>query len=123
MKQRLLNLLLIVTSLGGYLEWGGGNSAFLYEAEAQVLAKLISNPAGAAHPFTLLPLLGQVILLITLFQSRPGRLLTAVGLACVSLLLVFMFLIGVFSLNPKIIISTLPFVIAAVVVVMELKHR
>jgi len=46
-------------------------------------------------------------------QLAPGRLLTVIGTAWVSVLLVFFFLIGVISLNWKILVSTLPFVFAA----------
>jgi hypothetical protein len=41
MKQRILNLLLIVTSLFGYLEWGADNRMFLFQGELEVLTKLL----------------------------------------------------------------------------------
>lgn len=83
MKRKFLNLLLIVTSPFGYLEWGSENSMFLFQGEWEVLVKLFQDPVAAAHPFTLMPLLGQILLLITLFQKgteqdpdlhRPGML-------------------------------------------------
>lgn len=112
-RSKLLNLLLIVTSLFGYLEWGKDNSSFLFQAEGEILAKLFRDPQSVAHPFTLLPMLGQLLLLITLFQKKTGKLLTFSGLGGIGVLLVFMFLIGLISLNLKIIASTLPFVILA----------
>ena len=52
MKSKLLNALLIVTSLFGYMEWGGGNHLFLFQAEGQVLAKMFTDPMSVLHPFT-----------------------------------------------------------------------
>lgn len=75
MKSKLLNFLLIVTSLLGYLEWGGDNHIFLFKAEAEILSKLFTDPLSVLHPFTLLPLAGQIILLITLFQKKTWYIL------------------------------------------------
>ncbi|MBL7865477.1 MAG: hypothetical protein JNK10_11400 [Cyclobacteriaceae bacterium] len=117
MRSKLLNLLLIITSLAGYLEWGGGNSAFLFEAEAEVLSKIFTDAASVVHPFTLLPMVGQLLLLITLFQKKPGRLLTWTGLFGIGILLVFMFVIGIMSLNIKVALSTIPFLAVAVLTI------
>lgn len=123
MKRKILNLLLIITSLIGYLEWGTDQKMFLFQGELEVLAKLFQDPVSAAHPFTLLSLLGQIILLITLFQREPGRILTLVGLACLSLLLLFMFLIGVVAFNFKILLSTIPFIITGILVIIESRRK
>jgi hypothetical protein len=112
-KSKILNALLILTSLVGYLEWGKKKETFLFQAEAEILMKLFSNPESVIHPFTLLPMFGQILLLITLFQKSPGKILTYIAMACIGLLLVFMFVIGMISLNVKILISTIPFLITA----------
>ena len=39
MKSKIYNLLLILTSLVGYLEWGRKNHQFLFEAEAEIFTK------------------------------------------------------------------------------------
>ena len=117
MKSKILNLGLLLTSLIGYLEWGSGNSAFLFQAELELLGKLFTDPASAVHPFTLLPLAGQLMLVFTLFQRQPGKWLTLTGLACIGILLVFMFAIGAMTLSWKILISTLPFLVVGVLVI------
>lgn len=119
MKLKVLNFLLIVTSLFGYLEWGGGQRSFLFQAEYEVLSKLFTDPESAAHPFTLIPLAGQVCLLMTLFQRKPRRLLTYSGIACLGLLLGFMMVIGLLSLHMGILASTIPFGVVAVLAVRE----
>jgi len=79
-KHKLANLLLALSPLCIYLEWGSGMHSFLIEAEARVLSGLWSHPEEALHPFVLLPLTGQVLLLATLFQQRPGFWLSAAGM-------------------------------------------
>lgn len=113
-NKRILNIGLLITSLTGYLEWGGGNQTFLGKAEWNVLLQLFINPEQAAHPFTLIPMLGQIFLLISLFIPKYFRLLTLAGIACISLLLYFMFAIGLLGMNIKILLSTLPYVILSV---------
>jgi hypothetical protein len=66
MNLKVFNALLVLTSLFGYLEWGGENQIFLFQAEMELIRKLAIDPMAAAHPFTLVPLLGQMLLLITL---------------------------------------------------------
>lgn len=114
MKSKILNILLIIFSLIGYLEWGTDNKSFLFEGEYEVLSNLFTNPEKAIHPFTIIPLLGQILLLITLFLKETNKILTYNGIACLGLLLGFMFFIGITSLNFKILISTLPFLVTAI---------
>lgn len=121
MQKKLLNLSLILASLIGYLEWGKGHSAFLFQAEAEVLAKGLADPAAAIHPFTLLPILGQMALLATLFQKDVGRAPTYFGIAGIGILLALMFVIGLITLNLRILSSTLPFLAMAVLTVR--KHQ
>ncbi|MBK7637650.1 MAG: hypothetical protein WAT22_14200 [Saprospiraceae bacterium] len=121
MKPKILNALLIVTSLLGYLEWSGDSHTFLFQAEAEILHKLFTNPSSVVHPFILLPLIGQILLLITLFQKSPSKILTYVSIAGLGLLLGFMFIIGLISLNYKIIISTISFLVVAVLTIINLR--
>lgn len=113
MKARILNILLILTSLFGYLEWGGNNHLFLYQAELDIVIKLINDPSSVMHPFILLPLIGQIILIATIFQQKPNKVLTYTGIGCLAILLVFMFIIGTLSINFKIILSSVPFITIA----------
>lgn len=112
-KSKILNLLLILTSLFGYLEWSGNNHVFLFQGEYEILTKLWSDPASVAHPFIVLPLISQLLLLFTLFQKTPGKWLTLSSIAGLVLLLGFMFIIGIISFNIKILFSTLPFLVVA----------
>lgn len=116
---KLLNLLLILTPLAGYLEWGQGNASFLFEAELEVLANLFTNPSAAIHPFTILPMLGQLILIFTLLQKQPEKKLTFTGIGCIAILILFIFFIGISSLNYKIVLSTVPFLAVGTITILH----
>ena len=116
-KKKLLNILLLLSFPLGYLEWGSNSSTFIFQAAYQIFSKLPKEPLSLLHPFIFLPLLGILFIVITVFQSRPSRMLTLTGLTGMALLMLFMFFIGCLSLNYKIILSTLPFLIIATVIV------
>ncbi len=119
MKTKILNFLLIITSLCGYLEWSGNNHIFLFDAETDIISKLFTNPISVVHPFTILPIIGQLLLLITLFQKYPSKILTFISIGGLGLLLGFMCFIGLISLKFKIIISTIPFIIVSVLTIIN----
>ncbi len=114
MKSKILNFFLIVTSPLGYLEWGKNTYTFLFQAEFEILIKIFKDTKSVLHPFTILPLIGQLILIITLFQKTPSKILTYIGIVSLSILLLFMFLIGLMSMNYKIIFSTIPFIVTSI---------
>lgn len=113
MKARLLNLGLVLTSLLAYLEWGNDNKMFLVQGEWEVISKLFTDPASVIHPLTIIPLLGQIILIGTLFQNKPGRKLTLAGLSGIGTLMLMIFMTGLLSANFKILLSTVPFLLTA----------
>lgn len=120
MKSKVLNALLILTSLAGYLEWGTDNSSFLFQAEAEIITKIFRDPVSVLHPFILLPMAGQMLLIFTLFQNKVSKRLTFIGLAGIGILIVLMFVIGVLSLNVRIVFSAIPFIIVAF---LTIKHN
>jgi hypothetical protein len=123
MKSKILNLLLIITSLIGYLEWGGNNHILLFQAEVEIISKIFIDPLSVIHPFTVLPMIGQIILLLTLFQKKPSKILTFIGIFGLGSLLALMFVIGLISLNPKIFFSTIPFFVTAILTIRYHRKR
>ncbi len=120
MQLKFLNFILIVTSLFGYLSWGGNHHMYLFQAEAEILSKLYTDPLSVLHPFTILPMLGQLLLLVTLFQKKPSRVLTIISIIGLGILLTLMCFIGIISSNLQIIISTLPFLLTATITIVYL---
>lgn len=117
MKYKILNLSIILASLFGYLEWSGNNKSFLLQAEIEVITTLFTKPILAIHPFTIFPLIGQMLLLLTLFQKKPSKKLTFASIALIGLLLWFMLVIGFISMNYKIMLSTLPFTLLTIIAI------
>ena len=123
MKIKYLHLSLILASLLGYLQWGGDNHMFLFQAEWDLLKKAMEEPASVLHPFTVLPFVGQLMLLINLFQKKPSKRLTLIGIAFLGMLLGLLFIIGVMTLDFKILFSTLPFLILAALTIREVSKK
>ena len=119
MKSKILNIGLLLTSLFGYLEWGGDHKMFLVQLELEVLSKLFKDPLSVIHPLIFLPLIGQLLLLYTLFQKRPSKVITLLGLGGIGSLLLLMFAIGLMGTSYKILISTLPFLIFAILTIIH----
>ncbi len=117
----MLTILLILTSLIGYLEWGKDNHILLIEAEIEIITKFFNDPMSVMHPFVVLPFMGQLMLLFTVFQKKPNKILGFIGMGCIGLLLFFMFAIGIMNLNFKILLSTLPFLVTSILIIRQ--HR
>lgn len=123
MNKKLLNLLLMISFHFGYLEWGQKNSMFIFQVEKDIFSKAVSDWKGIIHPFIIIPFAGIILLAITLFQSVPSRELTIAGLSCLSLLMLFIFLIGILGLNYKILLSSIPFLVIATLILINLKNK
>lgn len=105
---------LLISSLFVYLEWGGGYHTFIIQGEWEMFSKVKADPMSALHPFVILPLAGQIMLLYSLFQKDPSKRLTLIALGCLSVLILFITFVGVLSRNYKVVLSTIPFISFAV---------
>jgi len=85
------------------------------------LEKLFTDPLSAAHPFTLIPLAGQIILLITLVQKTPNRILIYLGIGALAILFLMILLVGILSLKIQILGSALPFFLFSILQIRNLK--
>jgi hypothetical protein len=119
LKLKLLITALLFTSLIGYLEWGKNNSIFLIEAEWEIIKKVYKHPQAIMHPMVLFPMLGQLLLIIALF--KPLKKIILLAISCIALLFVFMFIIAVVSINIKILLAVLPFLIFAIYTIYYLR--
>ena len=123
MKARVLNFLLLATSLFAYLEWGDKQHLFLFQAELMLFSKLMHDPLAILHPMIVLPFIGQVLLLITLFQKKPNWLYTILSLIFLGVLNVFIFVVGLLSLNMKITIASFPFIVISILILKQIRTR
>lgn len=114
--KKILNSLLLLASLFGYLEWPPDNHGFIFQLEATIFQIAKTNTGSVAHPLIILPFIGQVLLLISLFQTPPNRWLTLAGLCCTGLLMILLFSIGLITSHAGIVASTLPYLLIALFV-------
>lgn len=111
--KRLWGLLVLVSPLCGYLEWGGGNSAFLIQMEYDAIHQLVNNFWATLHPLVLLPLAGQLLLVIFIFQKHPKKQLLVTSILLIGLLFGFIFIAGIISMRLQIVLSTIPFFLSS----------
>ena len=119
MHAKILNTLLVLSSLIGYLEWSGNNQLFIFEAEREIILKLFTDTNSVIHPLIIIPIGGQILLVVTLFQKKANKIMTYISIAMLGCLLYLMLFIGIFSFNYKIIISTLPFLFISIAIVRQ----
>lgn len=111
--QRLLNILLLVSFSFCYLEWPGDHSSFFYQLELTILTKEGDLLNTLTHPLILTGILSQLILLICIVYPKPLTKLNGIGILALSLLVLFILLVGLLGMNFKIIASVLPFLLLA----------
>lgn len=115
--KRILNACLFFTSLFGYLQWGKDKHAFIFQLEYELFLKIKTSPQTLLHPLILLPLCGQLLILFTLFQKTPGRAVSLIGLACISIIMLMLLLVGIVTTDLRIALSSIPFIITGVLVI------
>lgn len=106
----ILGVAVIISFSICYMEWGGGNKAFLAQAEYDLLFKHKDILQSLLHPLILSGLTGQLLVLYNAFvpYKRRWPLLTASLL--LSAVPAMIFLSAVLSMNIKMMLSVIPFV-------------
>lgn len=121
--KRSLNLLLLISSFFGYLEWGKGQHRFVFQMEYEILFTINKSIENFTHPLIILPLLGQLILIITIFQKKPSAKLTYIGMAGMGLLYLLIFLVGILGKNISILGSSLPFLCISLIIIVYQRRQ
>lgn len=112
-KSKWLLIVLFLSTFFGRLEWGTDQQSFLGLIEWEIISKLWSDPVSVLHPFVILPLVGQLLLLIIILKSKSPYWLLVVAVSGLGLLYLLMFFIGIISLRWNILLSTIPFLYLA----------
>ncbi len=91
------------------MEWGGGNSSTIFMAEYKILFGDEGIKQAFAHPLVLLPFIGQLLLLISLFTKQTSKKLIYTSIVLLGLLVIMIFLAAILRMNIKMVLSCLPF--------------
>lgn len=101
---------ILMSSLMGYLNWAAGSmSQYIFQMEIELFRKLFLDPVSVLHPFIILPLFGQLLLISSFFIRKKG--LVVGGILCIGVLYLMILVVGLLASNIKIVISTIPFFI------------
>ena len=111
---RLLNLGLLIAFQFCYLEWPN-HSMFVFEAEYDIFSKTESLFNNLMHPIILLGLITQLLLFLGFVLKYFNKKINNIAVLLLSILVLFIFLIGILDWNYKIITSTTHFLILAVI--------
>lgn len=114
--KRIWNILLLISFLFGYLEWGKNQHIFIFQAIIEIYQKGIANPLSVLHPFVLLPFIGMLLFLYTAFQKKPSRIISIIGATCMSSIMLMILLIGIIGPNLKMLASVIPFFLLLILV-------
>lgn len=123
LQSRIISLFIILSSLFPYLSWGkGSNNAFLFEIEWQILSQINTDAAALLHPMVLIPITGQLVILIfgVIYPKIP---MVYLGILCLFMLIGFVMFIGFFSQNFQIILSCIPFHLTSVLYILLIKKK
>lgn len=121
--KRILNFLLLLSTFIGYLEWGTNKHMFIFQMEYEILFTIQKSVENFTHPMIILPLLGQLLLLFTLFQKNPGKKITYVAIAGLGILYLLILLTGLLTRKISIIGSALPFLIISILIILYDRHQ
>ena len=121
MKINYLSALLVISSLIGYLEWGKTNHAFFFQVEYTILVKVFINPISVLHPLIIVPVASQILLLFTIFQKKPSKVIIYICIGGLAALFLFVFSLGLISANYRIMASTLPFIGVSILTIKQFR--
>jgi hypothetical protein len=123
MIQRFFIAGLIISFLFCYLEWGEGNSAFFFEVEFLLFSKEKGTAENFLHPAILVPFSGQLLLLYALINKKAHKAWAVTGMLLQASLVLFVLLIGIMSMNGKIVASTLPYLLFCFLYILHIRKK
>ena len=103
-----IKILLLISFLFCFLEWGNNKSAFIFEIIYTLFVEKLSV-GNFFHPIIFLSFISILIILTSLFANINIKLEKITVIFLTSLVLFFL-LIGLLSIRYKIILSTIPFI-------------
>jgi hypothetical protein len=112
-RLRLVALLLAFNCC--YLEWGGGNSAFVFQAQYTFFTGSLAGIVGSiTHPVILVGLVGQLALVCGVVWTGHLRTVVFASVIAMMALALFLLFVGAVAKNPRTIVSVVPFLVLAV---------
>ena len=121
--KRLINLALLIAFQFCYLEWPPNNAMFIFQGELEIFSKTENWISNFTHPIILTGFLTQLVLLLGAILPNFNRKLNTLTVLLLSALVLLFTFIGLLGLNYKIIFSTFPFLILAVIYLVKFRKK
>lgn len=97
------------------MEWGQGNSAFVFELFREFFRSSQHTIETLAHPVILAGVLGLALLIYGAVARRPRRALVLAGILLPGLVAALLLLVGSLSGRITVVLSSLPCLVGAAV--------
>ena len=108
---KLICWMALLTSGLLWLEWGGGNEAFLFGVEAEMFRKGLLEPASLIHPLIFLGLGGQAAALFLGMQKSPWPPGVMALVAALGQFALLVLAAGLAAGRYRMVLSAIPFVL------------
>jgi hypothetical protein len=115
MMLRFINIGLLLAFSLCYMEWGQGNSSFIFQTQYTLFSNTDNLMSSLTHPLIIAGLIGQLLLLYCAIKSNPNRIVNTSGILILSPVVLLTLLAGALAGNLKMIVSTLPYLVLAVI--------
>lgn len=120
MKLKLLSFLIFLSFLVCHIRFVY-TYGFVFQLEIGLIIILFEKPDPYGFLF-LIPVLGQILLLVSLFLKNPKKLIT-IGIILCSTIVIPALLIGIIGQSAEVILSTLPFITFTVLYFILVKKK
>ncbi|MBP6825930.1 MAG: hypothetical protein KA165_05125 [Saprospiraceae bacterium] len=120
---RIINIGLLIAFSLCYLEWGQGQSSFIFQVIYELFSKKSDLAGSLTHPLILAGLIGHLLLLYCIFKKTPDKRINTIGVLILSPVVLLVLLAGALSMNLKIVASSLPFTILSVLYFLKYRKQ
>ena len=114
--KRIIIVLLILSILFLYFEWGGNNKAFAFQMIGDIFS---SGKESLFHPLILLPLLGIIGLLYSLFKTNGSKKILWISILMPGVLVLLTLIVSLMSVNLKMAVAPVVFILLSVYLFIE----
>lgn len=102
-------LALLIAFSSCYLEWGGGNSTYIFEIIRVVFVQRATWRDNLSHPIILFGIGAHIMILFSVFWQGSPKWLSLSGRVILAIVVAFVSLIGLVSRNNLMVLRSIPF--------------
>jgi len=116
---RLIQPGLVLTFLICYVDFGHDGANFVGQLEYSLLKDIGGSFSSFQSPLFMLALIGQMLILFSMFSARSNKGLTITGLICLGIIVLLIFVSGLLTANLPVVLSTIPFIAVSAIYIVK----